>query len=68
MAVSEPAVVTYHRVLPIGEEVDAGSRIVWGSEATQDWWNEIADVGDSPHLIDPGPGDKDVSRSAFLQQ
>jgi len=44
------------------------SRIVWRSEATQDWWNEIADVGNPPHLLDPGPGDKDVSGSAFLQQ
>ena len=30
--------------------------------------NEIADVGDPPHLLDPGPGDQNVSRSAFLQQ
>ena len=28
----------------------------------------IADVGDRPYFLDPGPGDQNVTRSAFLQQ
>ena len=48
--------------------MDAGSRVVRGVEATQHRWNEIADVRDRPHLLDPGPGDQDVAWSAFLQQ
>jgi len=51
----------HYHVSPVGEEVDAGVASVWGSEATKNWWNEIADVGDPPHLLNPGPGDQDVS-------
>jgi len=46
----------------------AGSRIVWRSEATEDGWNEVADVSHRPHLLDPWPGDKNVPRGTFLQQ
>src|SRR4030095_10149021 len=46
----------------------AWSCVVWGGEATEHRWNEIADVSDRPHLLDPGPGDQDVPWSAFLQE
>src|SRR6478752_7620643 len=58
----------HHRISSVGEEVDGGSRIVRGVEAANNRWNKIADIGDRPHLFDPGPGDQDVAWSAFLQE
>ncbi len=68
MTVSGARRCHHHRVSPVGEEVDARSRVVRGGEATKHRWNEIANVCDRPHLFDPGPGDQDVPRSTFLQQ
>ena len=45
-----------------------GSRVVWGREAADDRWNEIADVCNRLHLLDPGPGHQDIPWRAFLQQ
>src|SRR4029453_9272160 len=67
-AVSRTRCRHHHYVSPVGEEMGARSRVVCGGEAPEDRWDEIADVRDRLYFLDPGPGDQDVARSAFLQQ
>src|SRR6185436_1377187 len=55
-------------ITTIGEEVDGRRRIMWRSETPQDWRNEIPNVGDGAHFVDPWSSHENVARRAFLEQ